>query len=45
MWKNRRADAAAVQGCVFGAILLALVTLVGGWIGLIVGGLIGIVVW
>ena len=44
MWKRRAAESAMVQGCVAGIILLAIVTLVGGWLGLVVGGLWSVVV-
>ena len=40
MWQQRGRYAAAVQGCIFGGILLALVVFVGGWVGLIVGGVV-----
>lgn len=40
MWRDRVEQSQAVQGCAVGAILLSIVVLVGGWLGMVAGGLL-----
>lgn len=40
MWKDRVVQSQSVQGCAAGIILLSIVVLVGGWLGMVAGGLL-----